>query len=134
MDQFRSEAAKCKERRKISTKRSARTNSHIRTILGQQTASQELDGIQTDPKMLSTIACESSKKARESAHRIARKLEQEIEQEVYVHERSKPLLSAKIPVAMDIDHRRRIPDFHWGAVVDAFTDTVTCGISSNVRH
>lgn len=128
MDKFRSEASKSKERRRVGMKRCARTSSHARKVLVQQSASEQLDGIPTDPKILSMIACDSSRKARESAYRNAKKLQEEIEKEVYSHQRSNSLTMAQVPLPVIVDNRK-ISDFHWGAVVDAFTDTVTCGMA-----
>lgn len=136
MDQFRSEAARSKERRRSGMKRCARTSNHTRKVLIQQCASEELDGIPSDPKILSIIACDSSKKARESAHRIAKKIEKEVESDVYLHERSNSFLSAQVPMEIVTEDRRLqgMSPFRWGAVVDAFTDTVTCGIASKVEY
>lgn len=134
MDQFRSEAAESKERRRMGRKRCARSSSHARKVLVQQCVSEELDGIPSDPKTLSIIACNSSKKARELAYRSAQKLEEEIEKEVYSHERSNSLTSELPSITMQAVDDRRISNFYWGAVVDAFTDTVTCGMASKVAH
>lgn len=134
MDQFRSEAAKSKERRRTGMKRSARSSSHAKKVLVQQCVSEELDGIPSDPKVLSIIACNSSQKARECAHRSAQKLEKEIKKESYSYERPIYLTSELPSINMQAVDGRRISNFYWGAVVDAFTDTVTCGMASKVAH
>jgi hypothetical protein len=132
MIQFRSEASKSKESRRRGVKRSARSTSHAQTVLVQQCASEELDGIPTDPKTLSMIASDSSRKARESAYKLAQKLEKEVEEEVYCHERRNSIISELPPSKPIRKENRMVANFHWGAVVDAFTDTVTCGIASKV--
>jgi hypothetical protein len=135
MDRFRSEAGRSKERRRRGMKRSARSTSHVRKVLVQQCASEELDGVASDPKLLSLIASDSSRKARECAYLSAQKLEKEIEKEVYSDERSNSIVSPlplSIPVRSVDD--RRIKDFYWGAVVDAFTETVICGMVPKVAY
>jgi hypothetical protein len=136
MDQFRSDASKDKERRRIVMKRSANSAGHIRRILLQQRASQELDGAPTDPEYLSMIATDSSKKSRRDAHTLAEQLAKEIEVEVYSQVRAtlpRGIFSQTSPSPLSKRSRvedGQVTDFYWGAVFDAFTDTMSCGIPS----
>jgi len=129
MERFRAEASKSKERRRRGIKRSANASGHSQKILLQQRASEELDGIQSDPEFLATVATQSSKKCRETAFKIADELQKEIENEVYSNLRKTLpiLLRPKNTIAKE---KPTIVDFYWGAVFETFADTISCGISS----
>ena len=137
MDRFRLEASRSQQRRKRGMSRSKQSQKHARKVLVQQCASEELDGIPSDPATLGMIASDSSKKSREIAHRSAQKLEQEVLKE-YGHQRNNSITSSNnsitTPMPLRAVHKSRnmVADYYWGAVVDAFTDTVTCGIGSKV--
>lgn len=138
MDRFRLEASQSLQRRKRGISRSKQSQKHARKVLIQQCASEELDGIPSDPNTLGMIASDSSKKSREIAYKAAQKLEQEVLKE-YGHQRNNSITSsanssitAPMPLRVVQQSRNIVADYYWGAVVDAFTDTVTCGIGSKV--
>jgi hypothetical protein len=134
MDKFRSDASKCKDRRRIGMRRSARASSHSRKILLQQRASEELDGMPSDPKYLAKISAESSSRSKEVAYKTAKTLEREVQsenQDLRFQQRiiqyQKP---PSIPSCYDVVDERQVADFYWGGIFEAFTETVTCGIVS----
>ena len=143
MDRFRCEASKEKERRRLGVKRSSNSTGHIRRILLQQRASQELDGQPTDPEYLCMIASDSSEKPRRDALNLAQQLAEEVQSEVYSEFETSLLPSSKSktsPTSSPLTKRSRVSsqeksrtvtDFYWGAVFDVFTD-VTCGINSTI--
>jgi hypothetical protein len=85
MERFRYEASRCKDRRsKFGIRRSTRCVNHIRRILLQQDAGEELDGT-VDDEYLAMISTESSKKSRESAYRAGLQIEEEVEQQSIIN-------------------------------------------------
>jgi hypothetical protein len=136
MDRFRLEASQSQQRRKRGMSRSKQSQRHARKVLVQQCASEELDGIPSDPNTLGMIASDSSKRSREIAYKTAQKLEQEVAKE-YGHQRNNSIgstnsITTSLPIKVVQQSRGLVADYYWGAVVDAFTDTVTCGIGSKV--
>lgn len=123
MDRFRQEAAKfakSDKRSKFGIRRSARGLNHIRRVLLQQDASEELDGV-ADAQYLAKVAAESSKKSRDSALRGGLKVEKEVEEFSLLH--PKMMMSEQMSMCLS----PRVADYYLSNFFSAMTETLYCG-------